>query len=135
MGLLELQERYLGLREELDAAEEKAKAMKGQYESLQETLAEAMAAAGQTSTTLHGKRLTLRITPRISRAQTATAEALIDALNRDAGFAFLVKPGVNAQSLQGAMKEYMDQNDNELPPALAPYLNVWEQVNVAITKG
>ncbi len=132
LDLIALQQKFLALREERDAAKAHASALEAQYREMEATLAEHMKMLGQTSTSLNGKKLTVRVTPRFGRAKEISAEEFCERLT-GTRWSFLVKPSVHPQSLQGAMREEIDLN-GKLPDEIAPLISTYEQITVAVTK-
>lgn len=130
--LIAAQRLYIKLRAERDEAEASLKALQRRIDGLQASLVEQMCANGQTSTTLDGYRLVLRTTPRITRFHGVSSEELCEVL-RPTEFSSLIKPNVNAQSLQAAMREVIEDSGG-LPEELEPYLKIWEQTVIAVSK-
>jgi len=131
-SLIDLQRRYVALHQQIKDLEQQAKDAQAEKDELEETLAEQMGMIGQKSTQVDGMRLTVRVTPRIGKRGDVPMEDLCRALE-NTEFAFLVKPAVNAMTLQASMKEIVEERGG-LPEELVPLLRQWDQNVVAVTK-
>jgi hypothetical protein len=131
--LIELQRRYIAIRDAKDKLDAEAKECQKSIDELQGILAERMAAIGQPHTVVDGRRLTVRTTPRIGKRGDVTMEQLCDVLGGIPELDFLVKPAVHAGSLQSTLKEIVEE-EGELPEAVEPLVRCWEQTVVAVTK-
>ena len=132
-GLIDLQRYYIQLRAQIDERDAELKEQRKRCTEVEGQLAEQMAAIGQPHTMIDGHRLTVRTTPRISKRSNVTAEQLIGVI-KNTDFAWMVKPGVHAQTLQATMKEVLEEQ-GKLPDELEPLLRRWDQTTVAVTKG
>jgi hypothetical protein len=131
-GIIEMQRAYVRLHTERQNLKDKLEEIEGKLEQTEQILADAMVSIGQNSTQIDGKRLTVRVTPRIGKRAEVPMEELCDALD-GTEWGWLVKPGVNAQTLQATMKEVVEER-GELPDCLKQLLRQWDQIVVAVTK-
>lgn len=131
-NLIDLQRRYVALHKQIQELEFQVKDAQAAKSELEQNLAEQMTLIGQNNTQVDGMRLTVRVTPRIGKRGEVPMETLCAAL-ANSEFAWLVKPAVNAQTLQASMKEVFEER-GELPAEIAPLLRQWDQTLVAVTK-
>ena len=50
---------------------------------------------------------------------------------REAGLGYLVKEGINAQSLKGYVRE-VEKNDEEIPEGIRPFIHVYEMYRLRV---
>ncbi len=129
--LIELQRKYVALHKRAKDLTAELKSLGDQIGELEPILAEQMAAIGQSSTKIDGMRLTMRVTPRVGKLKEVPTEDFCKTLE-GTPWAWLVKPNVNANTLQATMKEVIEET-GDLPPQLAPMLRRWDQVNLVVT--
>lgn len=130
--LIELQKKFLRLRADKDALEQKKTELNQEINALQDVLAEQMSAIGQTHTIVDGHRLTVRTTPRIAKLGCIQMDAFCEVLSKT-DLAFLVKPSVHAGSLQSALKEILEET-GALPKPLEELVKRWDQTVVAVSR-
>lgn len=125
LDLLDTYQRMLDIKEELA---ERVKRNNAAVEQARNALAEAMLNAETPKITRGGYSYTLQEKTRYS-TKAGQAEALMEAL-REAGLGDLIKETVNAQSLQGAMRDLAEQNDGELPGEFTDCVNAYTFLDV-----
>lgn len=123
MTLMEQLDEYRAL---LDQKEQLAQAVKANnlaIEAARDALADSMVESETPQIIRGGYSYTL--TPKTKYSKAAGKEfELMEAL-RGAGLGDLIKESVNAQSLQGAMSDLAEENDDELPEEFEGLVNVY----------
>lgn len=126
MTIPEQVDAYRALLDEKDRLAEETKANNRAIEAARDArdaLATAMIEDETPQITRNGYSYTLTPKTKYSKAAGKDAE-LMDAL-RSNGLGDLIKETVNAQSLQGAMSNLAEENDDELPEEFEGLVNVY----------
>ncbi len=123
MTIPEQVDAYRALLDEKDRLAEETKANNRAIEAARDSLATAMIEDETPQITRNGYSYTLTPKTKYSKAAGKDAE-LMDAL-RSNGLGDLIKETVNAQSLQGAMSNLAEENDDELPEEFEGLVNVY----------
>lgn len=123
MTIPEQVDAYRALLDEKDRLAEETKANNRAIEVARDALATAMIEDETPQITRNGYSYTLPPKTKYSKAAGKDAE-LMDAL-RSNGLGDLIKETVNAQSLQGAMSNLAEENDDELPEEFEGLVNVY----------
>ena len=123
MTIPEQVDAYRALLDEKDRLAEETKANNRAIEAARDALATAMIEDETPQITRNGYSYTLTHKTKYSKAAGKDAE-LMDAL-RSNGLGDLIKETVNAQSLQGAMSNLAEENDDELPEEFEGLVNVY----------
>ena len=123
MTIPEQVDAYRALLDEKDRLAEETKANNRAIEAARDALATAMIEDETPQITRNGYSYTLTLKTKYSKAAGKDAE-LMDAL-RSNGLGDLIKETVNAQSLQGAMSNLAEENDDELPEEFEGLVNVY----------
>ena len=131
--LITAQRRFIELRKQKDELDKQLKAVKATLQGMELTIAEQMAAIGQSHTILDGVRLQVRTQRRIGKRGTVEMQILCERLKGMEDLAFLVKDYVHSNSLQSALKEILDDTGT-LPEEVAELVNVYEQTLLFTTK-
>lgn len=119
MTIPEQVDAYRALLDEKDRLAEETKANNRAIEAARDALATAMIEDETPQITRNGYSYTL--TPKTKYSKDAE---LMDALRAN-GLGDLIKETVNAQSLQGAMSNLAEENDDELPEEFEGCVNVY----------
>lgn len=119
MTIPEQVDAYRALLDEKDRLAEETKANNRAIEAARDALATAMIEDETPQITRNGYSYTL--TPKTKYSKAAE---LMDALRAN-GLGDLIKETVNAQSLQGAMSNLAEENDDELPEEFEGCVNVY----------
>ena len=123
MTIPEQVDAYRALLDEKDRLAEETKANNRAIEAARDTLATAMIEDETPQITRNGYSYTLTPKTQYSKAAGKDPE-LMDVL-RTNGLGDLIKETVNAQSLQGAMSNLAEENDDELPEEFEGLVNVY----------
>lgn len=127
-GLLDLLDTYQRMLDIKDELAERVKRNNAAVEQARNALAEAMVNAETPKITRGGYSYTLQEKTKYS-TKAGMADALMEAL-REAGLGDLIKETVNAQSLQGAMRDQAEQNEGELPAEFAECVNAYSYLDI-----
>ena len=123
MSIMEQLDAYRAL---LDRKEQLAEAVKENnlaIEAARNALADSMVSEETVQIVRDGYSYTLTPKTKYSKA-AGQDEALMEAL-RSYGLGDLIKESVNAQSLQGAMSDLAEENDDQLPEEFEGLVNVY----------
>lgn len=123
MTIPEQVDAYRALLDEKDRLADETKANNKALEAAREQLASAMIEEETPQISRNGYSYTLAPKTKYSKAAGKDAE-LMDALRAN-GLGDLIKETVNAQSLQGAMSNLAEENDDELPEDFEGLVNVY----------
>lgn len=123
MTIPEQVDAYRALLDEKDRLADETKANNKAIEAAREQLASAMIEEETPQISRNGYSYTLTPKTQYSKAAGKDAE-LMDALRAN-GLGDLIKETVNAQSLQGAMSNLAEENDDELPEDFEGLVNVY----------
>lgn len=123
MTLMEQLDEYRSLLDQKEQLAQTVKANNLAIEAARDALADSMLESETPQIIRGGYSYTL--TPKTKYSKAAGKESeLMEAL-RSAGLGDLIKESVNAQSLQGAMSELAEENDDELPEEFEGLVNVF----------
>lgn len=123
MTIPEQVDAYRALLDEKDRLADETKTNNKAIEAAREQLASAMIDEETPQISRNGYSYTLTPKTKYSKAEGKDAE-LMDALRAN-GLGDLIKETVNAQSLQGAMSNLAEENDDELPEDFEGLVNVY----------
>lgn len=121
---------YIQLHHERDELEAELKHVCERIAALREPLVEWMACNGTQSVNQNGRTVYLKCNRYVSRRSEVSPEDLQRAL-RETQWDYLVKPNVNARSLQCAILEALD-SDQPIPQSVLDCLTIGEQVIPAV---
>lgn len=127
MTIPEQVDAYRALLDEKDRLADETKANNKAIEAAREQLASAMIEEETPQISRNGYSYTLTPKTKYSKAAGKAAgkdAELMDALRAN-GLGDLIKETVNAQSLQGAMSNLAEENDDELPEDFEGLVNVY----------
>lgn len=130
-NMLELADRYRELRAEKDALNARSKAVNADIEKVEAELVEAMLNEEMQKFDRNGQLFYLS-TRTYASPVAQRAEELHRWLKNN-GYEDLVKETVNANTLSAFVREQLKEAE-QLPPALAELLNVYEKTGVSLRK-
>ncbi len=130
--VLDLVDRYNHLRDLKEQLEDNLKQTNKAIEETRDALAAAMVEAEIDGLNRHGYRWTLQTKTQYSK-KAGDDETFFEVL-RENGLGDIIKETVNAQTLQGAMSELAEQNDDELPDEFADVINVYQYMDIGRRK-
>lgn len=128
----DLIDRFKDLLDTKDRLADETKRNNAEVAQCREQLAQAMIEAELDQVGRHGINWRLKHTTKYSK-KAGKDEELFELL-RDHGLGALIKETVNAQTLQGAMSELAEQNDDELPEEFAEVISVYEYMDISRRK-
>lgn len=125
-------DRFKDLLDRKEELAEETKHNNAEVIECRDKLAAAMVEAEIDQVGRHGINWKLKPTTKFSK-KAGMDDALFELL-REHGLGDLIKPTVNAQTLQGAMSELAKENDDELPEEFAEVISVYEYMDVSHRK-
>lgn len=128
----DLIDRFKLLLDQKDQLAEQTKQNNAAVIECRDQLAQAMLEAEIEQVGRHGINWKLKTTTKYSK-KAGMDDALFDLL-RQYGLGDLIRPTVNAQTLQGAMSELARENNDQLPEEFEKVVNVFEYLDVSRRK-
>lgn len=132
MAMYDLIDQYKELLDRKDQLEEATKENNKAIEAARKELAQAMIDEESPTVSRGGFIYSLQDKTKYSK-KSCDEEAFFDTLE-NAGLGSLIKRTVNAQSLNSAMREIAENNDDELPEEFADYINVYQYYDIGKRK-
>ena len=132
MAMYDLIDEYKELLDRKAALEEETKQNNKDLEAKRKELAQAMIDEESPTVSRGGFIYSLQDKTKYNK-KTCDEDAFFETLE-NAGLGSLIKRTVNAQSLNAAMKELVEGNDDELPEEFEDFIGVYQYYDVAKRK-